>query len=310
MKHYKNMLVGVDFSDSSGIALKQALPLAKRANGKITAVYAAAPDEVGEYEQWYQIKPSIAQENLCDGLKGFVAHYVGTSDLVECKVIIGEPFDAIARYVEDHDMDLMVIGSRGNDALARHTGHFATKCVRHSTIPVLLIRRQAKQHFRRVTACVDFSSASEDVIQTAARIALDEEAELHVIHAVTPPWLRPSHVMYTLEPSESKDFQKDYMDLLRDKLEVVVSDALVGMDLKPTLQVLEHVTPDIAITHCLADQHSDLVVVGRLGHIRNIISQCFIGTTAERLIRHSPCSVLTVPCNLEICHDQTLVKES
>lgn len=299
MKEYKNILVGVDFSDSSGIALKQALPLAKRANGKITAVYVAAPDEVGEYEQWYKIDPSIAQENLCDGLQGFVAHYLGTSDLVECKVIIGETYDAIARYVVENDMDLIVIGSRGNDSLARHTGHFATKCIRHSSVPVILIRRQAKKNFRLITACVDFSPASEDVIQTAAKIAVDEEADLHIVHAVTPPWLRPSHVMYTLEPIESKDFQKDYIDLLRSKLEVAVDDALGKTSLKPILRILEHVTPDMAITHYLADQHSDLVVVGRLGHIRNIISQCFIGTTAERLIRHSPCSVLTVPCNLE-----------
>jgi nucleotide-binding universal stress UspA family protein len=299
MKDYKNMLVGVDFSDSSGIALKQALPLAQQAKGKITAVYVAAPDEVGEYEQWYKIEPSIAQENLCDGLQGFVAHYLGTSDLVECKVIIGKPYDAIARYVEENDIDLIVIGSRGNDSLARHTGHFATKCVRQSSIPVLLIRRQAKKYFKRVTACVDFSPATTDVIQTAAKIALDEDAELHIVHAVTPPWLRPSHVMYTLEPIESKDFQKDYIDLLRDKLEIVVNETLGKTSLKPILQILEHVTPDTAITHYLVDKHSDLVVVGRLGHIRSIISQCFIGTTAERLIRHSPCSVLTVPCNLE-----------
>ncbi|MBT8037881.1 MAG: universal stress protein [Verrucomicrobiae bacterium] len=299
MKHFKNMLLGVDFSDSSGMALKQALPLAEQSNGKITAVYVAAPDEVGEYEQWYKIDPNIAQENLCDGLKKFVGHYLGTSDRVECEVIIGEPYDAITHYIENNETDLIVIGSRGNDSLARHTGHFATKCVRHSPIPVLLVRRQAKQFFKRVTACVDFSPASEDVIKTAMQVALDEEAELHIVHAVTPPWLRPSHVMYTLEPIESKDFQKDYINLLRDKLEVTTSSILDGVPLKTTLNVLEHVTPDMAITQYLVDHHSDLVVVGRLGHIRNIISQCFIGTTAERLIRHSPCSVLTVPCDLE-----------
>ena len=226
------MLVGVDFSDSSGMALKQALPLAEQANGKIVAIYVAAPDEVGEYEQWYEIEPSIAQENLCDGLQKFVAHYLGASDRVECQVIIGQPYDAIARYIEENETDLMVIGSRGNDSLARHTGHFATKCVRHSPIPVLLVRRQAKQFFRRVTACVDFSPASEDVIKTAARVAMDEDAELHIVHAVTPPWLRPSHVMYTLEPIESKDFQKDYIELLRDKLEVTVSDTLDDTTLK------------------------------------------------------------------------------
>jgi len=299
MKAYKNILVGVDFSDSSRIALKQALPIAKHSGGTITAVYVAAPDEVGEYEQWYEIEPSVAQENLRHSLELVVSQYVGASDIVQCKILIGEPADTLARFIDENSTDLIVIGSRGNDSMARHTGHFATKCVRHSAVPVLLVRRQAKGRFKRVTACVDFSPVSAEVIKTAADIVRDNGSELHIVHAVTPPWLRPSHVMYTLEPIESKDFQRDYMELLRDKLETAVAEALGVTDITPTLHVLEHVSPDQAITNHLSDQHADLVVVGRLGHLRKIISQCFIGTTAERLIRHSPCSVITVPCDIQ-----------
>ena len=299
MKSYKNILVGVDFSDSSRIALKQALPIAKHSGGTITAVYVAAPDEVGEYEQWYKIKPSVAQENLRTSLELVVSHYVGASDIVQCKVLIGEPADALAQFIDENNTDLIVIGNRGNDSMARHTGHFATKCVRHSPVPVLLVRKQAKSNFKRVTACVDFSRVSAEVIKNAADIARDNSAELHIVHAVTPPWMRPSHVMYTLEPIESKDFQHDYIELLKDKLEVTAADALGDTDISPKLHVLEHVSLDQAITNHLSDQQTDLVVVGRLGHLRKIISQCFIGTTAERLIRHSPCSVITVPCDIQ-----------
>ena len=299
MKSYKNILVGFDFSDSSCIALRQALPIAEHSGGTITVVYVAAPDEVGEYEQWYEINSSIAQENLRIGLEQVVRHYVGISENVQCKVLIGEPSEAIGRFIDDNNTDLIVVGSRGNDAIARHTGHFATKCVRHSSIPVLLVRRQAKCKFNRITACVDFSPASEEVIRTAASIVKDSDGELNIVHAVTPPWLRPSHVIYTLESTENKDFQCEYLELLRSRLEVAVASALGKTDLTPKLKILEHVSPDLAITHYLSEQHSDLAVVGRLGHLRKIISQCFIGTTAERLIRHSPCSVITVPCDIQ-----------
>ncbi len=297
MKHFKRIAACIDFSDFSGMALIQALHLAQAEQGKISAIYVAEPDEVGDFEGNQLIATDIAEENLRDNLRHFVSHYGGTPDLVECKVLIGKPSNAIARYVQEHPTDLVVLGSRGNDSMARHTGHFATKCVRHCPVPVLLSRRQSQKRFRKIVACIDFSAASQEVVRTAAQIAQDEDAELHVIHAATPPWLKPSHVMYTLEPIESKDFQKDYSDMLQNRLEALVSDVMGKNQHKFAIHILEHVSPDRAIINYLNDNQADLAVVGRLGHLKQIVSQCFIGTTAEKLIWHSPCAVLTVPCN-------------
>ena len=52
-----------------------------------------------------------------------------------------------------------------------------------------------------------------------------------------------------------------------------------------------------ALTNFLTDNEVDLAVVGRIGTTGTAIKQFLIGSTAERLIHRSHCSVITVPGN-------------
>jgi nucleotide-binding universal stress UspA family protein len=60
--------------------------------------------------------------------------------------------------------------------------------------------------------------------------------------------------------------------------------------------ILEHQSPEMAIIDFLKESGADVVVVGRSGHTVKKLKHYLIGSTAERLIHRSPCSVLTVPC--------------
>ena len=49
------------------------------------------------------------------------------------------------------------------------------------------------------------------------------------------------------------------------------------------------------------DQHADLVVLGSHGHAR--FSKLLMGSTAEKILRHAPCDVLTVKAGAPIPDD-------
>jgi nucleotide-binding universal stress UspA family protein len=57
------------------------------------------------------------------------------------RVVIGVPWQAIDRTAEEENVDLIVIGSHGYDALDRVLGTTAAKVVNHAKCSVLVVRR-------------------------------------------------------------------------------------------------------------------------------------------------------------------------
>ena len=167
-------------------------------------------------------------------------------------------------------------------------GFFAAKCVRHSKIPVLLTRRRHEKPFKRITACVDFSESTHEVLALAARIAADEGAELQVLHAVSPPWMRGTHVLHNLQTTEDEAYKAQFREVLGEQMEA----ACKNLPTEAVPHTIEHPNESQAIIGFLKENESDLAVVGRSG---SAIKQFLIGTTAERIIHRSPCSVLVVP---------------
>jgi nucleotide-binding universal stress UspA family protein len=140
-------------------------------------------------------------------------------------------------------------------------------------------------------ALVDFSDATREVLETAANIAADENAELHVVHAVSPPWNRATHVLYNLKTVEDEAYKAQFRELLEEEMQTACKDLAVGAK----QHIIEHPNVNQALVEFLHSNNSNLAVLGRSGHTAKAIQQFILGTTAERLIHRSPCSVLVVP---------------
>ena len=156
---------------------------------------------------------------------------------------------------------------------------------------MLLIRAKQKEPFRNIVACVDFSHSTHEVLETAASIASDEDAELHVVHAVSPPWMHGTHVLYNLETVEDEAYKAQFRELLDEEMAAACKDLRV----EAKRHIIEHPNVNQALVNFLQHNDSDLAVVGRSGKTAKVIKQFLLGTTAERLIHRSPCSVLVVP---------------
>jgi nucleotide-binding universal stress UspA family protein len=293
MKAFNNILVGIDFSESSGNALKQAGWIAKGEGegAELVALHVVIPSEVEEYGRYYTVSTDAMLQAFRAEIAGIAEKELGAENRVRCEAVVGIPYQGLNRWATEHGCDLLVLGSQGCSARPHGVGFFAAKCVRHAEIPVLLTRRRHDRPFERVVALVDFSHATRAVLETAAAAAADEGAELHVVHAVSPPWMRPTHVLYNLKTSEDAAYKAQYSELLRDEMEA----ACKGLPAGTQTHVIEHPNVSQALIDFLGDHDSDLAVLGRSGHTAKAIKQALLGTTAERLIHRSPCSVLVVP---------------
>jgi nucleotide-binding universal stress UspA family protein len=139
---------------------------------------------------------------------------------------------------------------------------------------------------QRVLCAIDYSDYSSRTLRHAAAIATSYDANLHVLHVV--PDLLPTYVAFAgpLPPLPITDVEP----AARQALEAFVDGA--GVEL-PASRVVRRGKAFLEIAAYAEEIGADLIVVGTHGY--SGFDHVMLGSTAERLLHHAPCPVLTVP---------------
>jgi nucleotide-binding universal stress UspA family protein len=142
--------------------------------------------------------------------------------------------------------------------------------------------------FKKILCPVDFSEFTDETVAYAVGISSRFESELHLIHVIpnlnyfTPyeSFLTPENLVAmerNIEEGVGKDFDK-----ITKKLDF------------PFKRVIKTGVTFVEIIDYIKDQGIDLVVMGT--HGRSGIEHILIGSVAEKVVRKSPCPVLTTCC--------------
>ena len=290
MKTFGTIVVGIDFSDASLAALREAMRLAGD-EGKVVAVEVVEKDLLEEQIQFHQVAAEQALDRIHSNLIRHLA-VNGANQSVEARVIVGSPFAGLVEVVEAVQADLLVLGSRGWDHNPGSVGTVAARCVRKANLPVMLVRRHHHGAFRRIVACTDYSPTATMAVQRAGWLAKAEGAMLDLVHVDYPVWLQPVHIQYDLQREPEAGYRDQYRALMRERLANHL--ATVCPDAPPEWKshVIEDVRASDAIARFLKEVQADLVVLGTAG--RSGLNALLLGTTAERLLQRSECSVLAI----------------
>ncbi|MFB6270801.1 MAG: universal stress protein [Halobacterium sp.] len=146
---YDNILVPTDGSETAEAAVDQAVDLAEKYGATVHALYVVDVDATnlalgteqverirrGELDQMPEVKAKA------DEATGYVADAAAERGVdVEEHVTAGSPARAIRKFVEDNDVDLVVMGSHGRSGLSRVVlGSVAEKVLRRTRLPVLVV---------------------------------------------------------------------------------------------------------------------------------------------------------------------------
>ena len=138
---------------------------------------------------------------------------------------------------------------------------------------------------RRLLLPVDFSDASLKATEYAVDLAKRFGATVQVLHVIEDPVVYLP--MFESYPMPSREQFETYA---QDRLEnwILPEDA-EGCQLE--LHCV-HGRPPTRIVEYASDCQVDLIVMGT--HGRGAAAQMFLGSVAERVVRHAPCPVLTV----------------
>lgn len=141
----------------------------------------------------------------------------------------------------------------------------------------------------RILVPTDFSEFSRPALEYACAIAARFEAELHLLHVTADPaMIVPEAAAFSVESmqaqaeAQTKEAQKQLAELPGggwDNGRPIIREVRTGAAF---LEILDYAKT----------QNIDLIVIGT--HGRSGLMHVLMGSVAEKVVRKSPCPVLTV----------------
>jgi len=279
----KDILFPTDFSAASEAALPFALMLAQRYGARMHAAHIILPEprprvlmsRVGEQDSiWDE-----AHERLDE-----FTHASATGD-VRCTPLLasGDLGEIIPAMIREHDIDLIVLGTRGRRGVSRLVlGSNAERIYRAATCPVMTIGPHVSKtewRLRTILCPVDLEGDPKPALDYAFSLAEDNAADLIVMNSVAiVPWQHRSEV--------------ELMNCERMRKLLPAFGKPDGMNEPQFLVRWE--PPAEAILTCADVRHVDLIVMGvRRSRVAGL-SAHLPWPVASEVVSRAACPVLTV----------------
>ena len=140
----RRILVGVDGSEAALHAAQKAAEFAARLDAEVTCAYVIPPPFYPPEATYVPLRQMMeADRKLAEDVVTKAAEAVrATYPRVDTQVLQGPPAETLARTAEHSpEVELVVVGSRGRNALSRVLlGSVADRVVHLSKKPVLVVR--------------------------------------------------------------------------------------------------------------------------------------------------------------------------
>lgn len=207
----------------------------------------------------------------------------------------GTPSATILAYVDEHDIDLIAMGTHGRTGLKRFVlGSVTEHVLRASPVPILAARGDEddpqQAPYEHILVPTDGSSCAAGAIDHALAVGGACGATIHAVNVVDTESARARSG--DVVPSE-------YLGTLREDGEEALSGVVARGDSAGL--TVESATLDGRPSEQLigyAKEHDiDLAVMGT--HGRSGLERFLLGSTTERLIRESTFPVIAVPATTD-----------
>jgi len=138
---YKRILLASDGSEHSKRAAENAIHIAQCSKGsKIDVVYVVDPDRAKSdvLSNWNSVDINDQRK---ERMREVEKRALEAGVSYEIKILHGEPGPTIVKYVNDNNMDIVVIGSRGLNGLQEFVlGSVSHKVAKRANCPVLIVK--------------------------------------------------------------------------------------------------------------------------------------------------------------------------
>lgn len=296
MRHFKNILVGVDLSagdrfvsgnikETTKASVERAIWLAKLNDARLTFIYSLElPSQLRHMAEAELVElPLVEKANRV--LKKMADQAEKEGITAESVVRIGTGWVELIRQVLQNQHDLLIVGTRHLGSVASLLiGSTGTKLLRKCPCPVWVIQPRDQPSVHRILVAHDLSEVGTAANHLAGEMAELEGAEIFVIHALETE---------DTEGVSSANANEVSPASRRTAAKEQISNELAVHELvHPTVIEIVENGADDAILDAIESYHPNLIVMGTV--VRTGVARLLMGNTAERLLPRLSCSVLAV----------------
>lgn len=281
----KTLLVATDFSERSDRALRRGTLLARAQGARLVLVHGIDEDQPD------RLADSARRE--AEALISELAASIVSLDGIPCQgVVVAGPIDeAVAAAAEDHDADLLVVGShRTRPFHDLFLGTTVDRILRRSLRPVLMAKATPAGPHHRALFASDMSEGCSNAIRQAGELGLLADARLTAIHVFAAPGQE-----LMLHASASTKEVLAYVESERARATSKLEAWLEANGLQPEIAFAElaEVAAAETIAHCAKETKTDLIILGT--QARSSLKRFVLGSVAQGVLRAAGCDVLVVP---------------
>lgn len=291
MTPFQHILSATDLSAHARHAIERAALICQDTGAGLDLLHVANLGPLERLRQLMGIAPAdmeahilnAAQKNLLDLAASIHQRYGVTAGV---HVVAGALLPTLAEEADARAADLLVCGAKGESGIRHFTlGTTASRMLSTTTRPMLVVKQQAHEAYRRVLVPVDFSPSSLRTIQQARRLA--PQAEIILLHVFDVPFegqLRYANV--------EEETMHEYRILARQeatqKLQALRDES--GLSTPNSHLIVQHGDAAVRIIEQEQEADCDLIAMGK--HGENLLEDLFLGSTTRHVLTEAQGDVL------------------
>jgi nucleotide-binding universal stress UspA family protein len=143
--------------------------------------------------------------------------------------------------------------------------------------------------FKKILFCTDFSPDADWAFTYAFQLAKTFKSKFLILH-VTPEPIHPEQLSIYLPQEKLEELRMSQKKEISQQLETHYIKKMRGF--KNYKVVLKEGEPFVEIIQMAKKESADLIIMGT--HGRTGLDHILFGSTAEKVVRKSPCPMLTI----------------
>jgi nucleotide-binding universal stress UspA family protein len=293
MAELDHILTATDLSSTASQAIDRGFLIAKSSGARYTVMHAIGMDALAPLRQFLGENVEAVSQKIVDEARERLAELVAespTQDSVtaDLQVERGLAATAVPAFSESAGVDLVLVGAHGSGFLQRMVlGSTASRLLRKSRCPVLVVKQEAHRAYRRALVTVDFSPGSDATLRIAREVA--PGADIVLLHVFEVPF--EGKMQYA-------GVDDEVINQYRIEARVRATHQLRELARSAGLSATDYsgiVVHGDATRHIIEHEERyrcDLVVMGK--HGTHVTEELLLGSVTKRVLAESRGDVLVV----------------
>ena len=183
----KKLMVPTDFSSCALAASRVAMGIAQKAGAELYFIHLFENATESSHVPTHTVKhDSDEHKEKVGAIKNklqFLITEAADRNLKAFPMLVMNPGDKIENYLAPVHIDLVVMGSHGVKGIkGKFIGSKAQHFIRHSSVPVLVIKQEVKPNFKKIIFAYNFENDLIKPFETVLKFVRLWQSELHLLY--------------------------------------------------------------------------------------------------------------------------------